>query len=769
MKHSKCLLAACLAMACADAAVFHVKPGESVSDAVAQARKAGGGTNEIVVAPGHYYFKQTLELDDRDSGLVIRAEKPGKSVFCGGTRLTGWRPDGDGLWAVDLPEVKEGKLDFRVLVVNGRLAERASWPGGTNTLENLGEWKVRLLPALAGQWERPPTNEELTTMPYRREDLPPGFDAANAEVRCYHMWSDSLLRVASNDVERAVLHFAYPAAWPAGGCGKRKYVVYNIREGMKEPGQWYLDRTAGKVVYWPLEGEDVKKLDVVVPRLATILKAAPRKRGAWVERISIKGISFQATTPPYGRSGFGAREVPAAVDLRRTKNCAFSELEIKNVGGIGVSLRDFDSSRFTDSLCEDTGACAATFSGKDGEISGCRFLRTGHLFKSACGITIGGSRILLRRNEIADVPYSGVIMGGSDHLLEENLVRRVMRVLHDGAALYGNIFRCTLRGNVVRDVVERGKGFGASAYYIDEGGTDNIVERNVAEGVPMPVHNHITRNTRVVDNVFITDGDMTISFASSIAGVFERNTLVVGGALRTRSPNSVHWKDNRVFKPRKPSDPAAGYYIGDGTPDNPREKPQGALVSVAITNGVAPVFDGELKGGEWPGLWRALNRDADRRVMGGAPAYVRVAHDGENLYIVVQVTSFRIASLSNGHEWGRDDGVQIDLGPVVLRGFIDGTTTCSDADLGAKISSWAGLAKKNRGMGKLQLYAFRIPRAAVAAWADDKGHIPFNARAFASEHKETRYFEAPEGCSTAGSLYGIIESPSRNGRAEKTK
>ena len=55
-------------------------------------------------------------------------------------------------------------------------------------------------------------------------------------------------------------------------------------------------------------------------------------------------------------------------------------------------------------------------------------------------------------------------------------------------------------------------------------------------------------------------------------------------------------------------------------------------------------------------------------------------------------------------------------------------------------------------MGKLQLYAFRLPRAVVAAWADDKGRIPFNARAFASEHKETRYFEAPEGDAPAGFL-----------------
>ena len=751
LSHHALAIAAVLACCAASAAVFQVKPGDSVADVVAAARKAGG-TNEIVVAPGSYYFTNTLCLDERDNGLTIRAEKPGTVFFYGGRRLSGWRPDGDGLWAVDLPEVKAGKLDFRAFVVNGRLAERATWPGGTNLLDNLGQWKVRMLPALAGWWERMPTREELSTMPYKPEDLPPGFDASNAEVRCYHMWSDSLLRVASNDTKRAVLHFTHPASWPAGACGRRKYEVYNIREGLKEPGQWYLDRTAGKVVYRPIPGEDVKKLEAVAPCLETVLRVAPRKRGVKVKGVTLSGMSFQATTPPYGRAGFGARDVPAALSLRNVEGCTLTNLEVRNVGGMGINLGNFAASRLVDSVCVDLGACAVDVSGADSEISGCRFLRTGKIFRSACGLSMSGSRMVIRRNEISDTPYSGVIMGGSDHLLEENLVRRVMRVLHDGAAFYGNISRCTLRGNVVRDVVEQGKGFGASAYYVDEGGTDNLFERNVAEGVPMPVHNHITRNTRVVDNFFISCGDMTISFQNSIACAFERNTLVVGGALRMRAPNAVAWKDNRVFRPRKPSDPSAGYYIGDGKPDNPQEKRQGAIVSGAITNGVPPAFDGELKSSEWPGSWAGLNRDATRRAMGGAPAHVRAAHDADNLYILVQVTSFRTSTLSGGHEWGKDDAVQIDIGPVTLRGFIDGTVTCSDAALGAQIAFWAGVAKKNRGMGKLQLYAFRLPRAVTAAWVDAKGRIPFNARVFASEHKETRYFEAPEGDAPAGFL-----------------
>jgi hypothetical protein len=73
----------------------------------------------------------------------------------------------------------------------------------------------------------------------------------------------------------------------------------------------------------------------------------------------------------------------------------------------------------------------------------------------------------LYRNEIHDTPYSGIIGGGSGHLIEENLIYRVMREMQDGGAIYGgmrNSAACQ-RGAMVK----MGEGYGVSAYYLDEG------------------------------------------------------------------------------------------------------------------------------------------------------------------------------------------------------------------------------------------------------------------------------------------------------------
>ena len=186
-------LSAVLAPSAGWATTFHVAPKGSDSNpgtleqpvatleaARDAARKSGKGPHVITVTPGEYFMAKPLELDAQDNGLTLEASTTnGSAVLYGGKPVTGWQRDGDKLWTADLPGVKEGAWDFRALVVNGRLAERAVYPG-TNTFDNLGTWSLPLLPAVAGHWERKPTREESTTMPYKPEDIPATLDIRNA-------------------------------------------------------------------------------------------------------------------------------------------------------------------------------------------------------------------------------------------------------------------------------------------------------------------------------------------------------------------------------------------------------------------------------------------------------------------------------------------------------------------------------------------------------------------------------------------------------------
>ena len=48
---------------------------------------------------------------------------------------------------------------------------------------------------------------------------------------------------------------------------------------MTQPGQWHLDRTAGRLVYWPLPGEDMAKAEAIAPSPDAVVHgvAAPKR------------------------------------------------------------------------------------------------------------------------------------------------------------------------------------------------------------------------------------------------------------------------------------------------------------------------------------------------------------------------------------------------------------------------------------------------------------------------------------------------------------
>ena len=244
----------------------------TIQEACEAARKDGADRpRKVVIAAGEYFLDKPLLLTEKDSGLTIEAAPGAKVVLYGGRKVTDWKKDGDKFYAAELPGVKDRTWDFRALIVNGRYCPRARLPE-TGTFTHESVFDVPWMTTTGGGWKRKPTEQELTTMKYRPEDISGWLDVNNAEVMVYHMWDESLVGLAKVDAESHTLTFRNPAGHPAGAFGVKKYVVWNVRQGMTRPGQWYLDRTAGKVVYWPLPGEDMSKATVFAPALESIIR-----------------------------------------------------------------------------------------------------------------------------------------------------------------------------------------------------------------------------------------------------------------------------------------------------------------------------------------------------------------------------------------------------------------------------------------------------------------------------------------------------------------
>jgi len=518
-------------------ATLHTACGASRKLGTKQPRK-------VIVQAGQYFFDKPLVLNDKDTGLTIEPAPGVRVCLYGGRKVAGWEKDGEKFYSVELRSVKERKWAFRCLVVNGRFCQRARLPE-KGFFKHLSSFNVPWMTSTGGGWKRKPTNEELTRLKYRAGDLGSWLDINNAELTVYHMWDESLVGVSAMDTQSRTLTFANPAGHPPGAFGIKKYIVRNVREGMTRPGQWYLDRTAGKLVYWPLPGEDMSKALVLAPTIESIIRIQGT-RGKPARNITIRGLALSVTTTPLKAGGFGAGRFKGAVSMVSAESCRLLDLEIVNVGGQGIKVSG-KGLRIENCHVHHTGACGIRFGGERAVVADNHIHDVGLTYPSAIGLQGGGKDAEVSHNEIHDTPYTAINCGGENNRIEHNLIYRAMLELHDGGGIYCFAGKnLVLRGNFIRDIIDTG-GYGASAYYLDERSENCLVEGNLSLRVARPSHNHMANNNTIRNNVFIVDGDARLTFPRSSNYVFEKNIIHAKGGITLENADALTTFRNNVL------------------------------------------------------------------------------------------------------------------------------------------------------------------------------------------------------------------------------
>jgi hypothetical protein len=383
-----------------------------------------------------------------------------------------------------------------------------------------------------GGWARKPTEQELTTLRIRPDAIPASVSERNAELTLYHSWDESLVGIRHWDREAGAITFSTPSGHPPGAFiahseKARTFALWNVREGMTTPGQWYLDRDAGRVVYWPLPGEEADAVVAYAPTSTSVLRLEGTEESP-VRDVLLRGLTVGLTTTPLVAGGFGALRFEGAIEGRHVERLRIDRVTVRWAGGQGIRLAGCRSVKVSGCTVQETGAGGLCLSGTDGTVERTCVHHIGRTYASALGLRVSGSDWRVRRNTLHHTPYTAINAGGQRLRFEHNRFHHIMEELDDGAAIY--IFAggtCELRGNYTHDLRDEQ----VHAYYLDERCTGCLVQGNVAENVCWPIHNHMATDCELKENVCVSSGRMRISFANCHGFVLTRNVFVCPGEL----------------------------------------------------------------------------------------------------------------------------------------------------------------------------------------------------------------------------------------------
>jgi hypothetical protein len=539
------ILAALIAFTASRAAVFHVAPKGNDNNpgtltapyaTLERARQAvrTAGSNEarrVVVHGGAYELRTTFALSRLDSGTAsqpVTWEAAAGEVarLVGGLAVpaSAWQTVADPpvlsrldpsirgqVFELDLPVLGLTNLaPFPVayhgvppgpeLFFNGRRMAIARWPNtGWATVARIVESGSR--PRDGNQRGLAGSFEYSGDRPSRWQ---PGQGGVWLQGYWCYDWFDEVIQIAAIDRATHRIRLAAPHVYSLmqGNPSPRRYRALNVLEELDEPGEFVIDRAAGRLYLWPpgnLQGGQITLATLDAPLIA--LRDA--------SHITIAGFVIE--------SG-----LDNGIEVTDGTDCQVGQCEVRNLRRLGIRVTGGTRHRVLSCDIHHTGQGGLVLGGGDRktlvpaghEASNNHIWRfSEHQLTSAYGLSFEGVGNRAAHNLIHDAPHQAVFVGGNDHVFEFNEIHHVCTETDDCGALYkGRNPSC--RGNQIRfnywHDIGSPMGHGNAAVYFDDGDGGDSVLGNVfvrcgepGKGPFGTVFSHGGHGIRAENNVFV--------------------------------------------------------------------------------------------------------------------------------------------------------------------------------------------------------------------------------------------------------------------------
>jgi hypothetical protein len=255
----------------------------------------------VYLRGGDYRITSAITFEAKDSGTdnhrIYYQAYPGETpVLNGATKVAGWTVSSGNIYKATL----DRKTKLRNLYVNdGRASltsKSVSSQGGTGTYS-----------VTAGQaawaWNSGSGSDGIK---YGASDIPDmTTNKDDLEIVNGTTWNENIVcsrdvTTASDGSKAVMLQQPYGAiaqlpGWSSGFSVTGSHKVFNAFAWLTSPGQFYFDKTAGTLYYYPRSGEDMSTADVEAPVAESLLSIAGTSNTSRVKNITFEGITFANT------------------------------------------------------------------------------------------------------------------------------------------------------------------------------------------------------------------------------------------------------------------------------------------------------------------------------------------------------------------------------------------------------------------------------------------------------------------------------------------
>lgn len=292
-------------------------------------------------------------------------------------------------------------------------------------------------------------------------------------------WIRQTLRVRSIDPQQQTITFRQAitggigskySASHRGKAGEESWQAINLLEEIDQPGEWAVNTQQQRLDVW------LPPLPAGEPLLLATRKE-PLLQCRKVAHVRIEQLSFVASL---GR----AVEISGGEDVR-IAGCTFrnsGDCAIAVTGGLRHQIRSNDISAAGREGIRCFGGERRTLQRCDHLVENNWIHHIG-VHAPVPAVVIGESTraeavgVTVRHNRIHDVPNSGIVFGGNEHLIEENELYRLGLGSNDLGGIYTNS-AWTARGTVIRhNWIHHSPS--ANGIYMDDGSCGSRIEGNV--------------------------------------------------------------------------------------------------------------------------------------------------------------------------------------------------------------------------------------------------------------------------------------------------